>query len=50
MNGYVEDRATELDKTLFNLSVSFICHSDYAKASSSLIYYSGIHGYNVDYK
>jgi hypothetical protein len=50
MNGYVEDRAMELDKALLNLSVSLICHSDYAKAPSSLIYYSGIRGYNVDYK
>ena len=50
MNGYVKDRAMELDKALLNLSVSLICHSDYAKAPSSLIYYSGIRGYNVDYK
>src|SRR5579859_3995318 len=50
MNKYMKDRAMELDKVLLDLSVSFICHSDYAKAPSSLIYYSGIRGYNVDYK
>src|SRR5579859_7549542 len=50
MNGYTEDQSTELDKALLELSVSFICHSDYAKAPSSLIYYTGIRGYNVDYK
>src|SRR5579859_4083415 len=50
MNGYIEDRATELNKALWNLSVSLICHSDYAKTPSSLIYYSGIRRYNVDYK
>ena len=50
MNGYTEDQSTELDKALLELSVSFICHSDYTKAPSSLIYYTGIRGYNVDYK
>jgi hypothetical protein len=50
MNGYTEDQSTELEHALFNLSVSLICHSDYAKEPSSLIYYTGIRGYNVDYK
>ena len=50
MNQYTEDQATELEQALFNLSVSLICHSDYAKEPSSLIYYTGIRGYNVDYK
>jgi hypothetical protein len=50
MNGYAEDQSMELDEALLELSVSFICHSDYAKAPSSLIYYAGIRGYNVDYK
>ena len=45
-----QDQAEELETLLFNLSVSLICHSDYAKEPSSLIYYSGVRGYNVDYK
>ena len=50
MNQYAEDQAEELENALFNLSVSLICHSDYAKEPSSLIYYTGIRGYNVEYK
>ena len=47
---YTEDQTEELEAALFNLSVTLICHSDYAKEPSSLIYYTGIRGYNVDYK
>ena len=50
LNKYTDDQAKELEDALFNLSISFICHSDYAKEPSSLIYYTGIRGYNVDYK
>src|SRR5579859_7479666 len=50
MQDYAEDLADELYETLFKLSVTLICHSDYAKQLSSLIYYIGIQGYNVDYK
>ena len=50
LNDYTEDQAQELEQALFKLFVSLICHSDYAKASSSLIYYTGVRGYNVDYK
>src|SRR5437763_9780436 len=50
MNRYTEDQVLQLEQALFNLSVSLICHSDYAKEPSSLIYYTGIRGYNVDYK
>src|SRR4051812_37207020 len=50
MNQYTEDQALQLEQALFNLSVSLICHSDYAKEPSSLIYYTRIHGYNIDYK
>jgi hypothetical protein len=50
LNRYTEDQAQELEQALFKLSISFITHSDYAKAPSSLIYYSGVRGYNVDYK
>ena len=50
MHEYMEDRAEELEAALFKLSVALVCHSDYAKESSSLIYYTGIRGYNVEYK
>jgi hypothetical protein len=50
LNEYTDDQAQELQQALFKLSISFICHSDYAKAPSSLIYYTGVRGYNVDYK
>jgi hypothetical protein len=50
LNDYTEDDAQELEQVLFKLSVSLICHSDYAKAPSSLIYYTGVRGYNIDYK
>lgn len=44
-----EDQAEELEMLLFKLSVSLICHSDYAEQASSLIYYSGVRGFNADY-
>ena len=50
LNDYTEDQADVLRQILFDLSVALIMHSDYAKASSSLTYYTGIRGYNVDYK
>jgi len=50
LNDYTEDDVQELEQASFRLSVSLICHSDYAKAPSSLIYYTGVRGYNVDYK
>jgi len=50
MNQHTEDQVEELETLLFNLFVSLICHSDYAKEPSSLIYYTGVRGYNVDYK
>lgn len=50
INSHMEDQMEQLEILLFNLSVSLICHSDYAKEPSSLIYYSGVRGYNVDYK
>jgi len=50
MTDYEENDYDDLYELLFKLSVSLICHSDYAKETSSLIYYVGIRGYNVDYK
>jgi hypothetical protein len=40
----------ELYDLILSLSVALICHSDYARERSSLIYYSGVRGYNVEYK
>jgi hypothetical protein len=40
----------ELMHVLLKLSVALICHSDYALEKSSLVYYSGVRGYNVDNK
>jgi hypothetical protein len=39
-----------LQKTLLELSISLICHSDYSRTRSSLIYFTGVLGYNVDWK
>ncbi len=50
IHDYTEDQTDALYELLFELSVALICHSDYTKQLSSLIYYTGIHGYNVDYK
>jgi hypothetical protein len=40
----------ELYDLVSRLSVALICHSDYARERSSLIYYSGVRGYNTEYK
>lgn len=50
VQSYTEDEAEDLELLLFNVSVALICHSDYAKEPSSLIHYTGVRGYNVDYK
>ena len=39
-----------IDKKVLELSVLLIKHSDYASQQSSLIYFSGVLGYNVDWK
>ncbi len=39
-----------LYEALLSLAVSLICHSDYSRARSSLIYFTGVLGYNVDWK
>jgi len=46
---YNQDKAMDLRAQLLNLSVSLICHSDYARQRSSLIVYTGIRGYNVEF-
>lgn len=50
IDDYDENQGKALYDLLFELSIALICHSDYAKESSSLIYYTGVRGYNVDYK
>ena len=47
-NSYDNER--ELDNALLELCTSLICHSDYSHVESSLIYFCGIMGYNVDHK
>src|SRR5438876_3054497 len=41
---------SEIDKKIFELSVLLIQHSDYAKERSSLIYFTGVLGYNLEWK
>jgi hypothetical protein len=50
IDSHEEDQMEEFEILLFKFFVSLICHLDYAKEPSSLIYYSGVRGYNVDYK
>jgi hypothetical protein len=40
----------ELYDLVSHVSVVLICHSDYTRERSSLIYYSRIRGYNTEYK
>jgi hypothetical protein len=40
----------QLHLALLELSVSLICHSDYSHVKSSLVYFTGVCGYNVDWK
>jgi hypothetical protein len=40
----------QLSKALLGLSVSLICYSDYAHVKLSLIYFTGVLGYNVKWK
>ena len=47
---YTPDNKDMLCKLLFDFSVACICHSDYAKERSSLILFTGVRGYNVEYK
>jgi hypothetical protein len=44
------DVDSEIEKKIFELSVLLIQHSDYAKERSSLIYFTGVMGYNVEWK
>ena len=41
---------TEIDKKILQLSILLIQHSDYAKERSSLIYFTGVLGYNIEWK
>ena len=44
------DVDSEIEKKIFELSVLLIQHSDYAKEQSSLIYFTGVLGYNLEWK
>src|SRR5579859_3173498 len=44
------DMHEKLMDMLLKLSIALICHSDYTHQKSSLIYYSGVRGYNVENK
>jgi len=44
------DVDSEIEKKIFELSVLLIQHSDYAKERSSLIYFTGVLGYNLEWK
>jgi len=46
---YDPDQEMELRSLLLKLSTALICHSDYARQRSSLIMYTGIRGYNVEF-
>ena len=39
---------SEIENKILQLSVLLIQHSDYAKKRSSLIYFTGVLGYNVE--
>ena len=45
-----DDDEPTLDTKVFELSVLLIQHSDYASQKSSLIYFCGVMGYNIEYK
>jgi hypothetical protein len=45
-----EDDEAGLERSLLDLFTKLICHSDYAKERSSLIYFTGVMGYNVEWK
>ena len=44
------DVDSEIEKKIFELSVLLIKHSDYTKEWSSLIYFTGVLGYNLQWK
>src|SRR5436190_23634002 len=44
------DVDSEIEKKIFELSVLLIQHSDYTKEQSSLIYFTGVLGYNLQWK
>ena len=40
----------KIEKKILELSILLIQHSDYAKERSSLVYFMGVLGYNVEWK
>ena len=47
---YETDDELEIQAKILDLSILLIQQSDYAKERSSLIYFTGILGYNLDWK
>src|SRR5436190_14444928 len=41
---------SEIEKKILELSILLIQHSDYAKEHSSLVYFTGVLEYNVEWK
>ena len=41
---------SKIEKKILELSILLIQHSDYAKERSSLVYFTGVLGYNVEWK
>src|SRR5437762_3290015 len=41
---------SKIEKKILELSVLLIQHSDYAKERSSLVYFTGVLGYNIEWK
>ena len=48
--GLLDEEESVLDAKVLELSVLLIRHSDYASQKSSLIYFSGVMGYKVEWK
>src|ERR1700737_2990499 len=48
LDGIVEDNV--IDQRIVELSILLIQHSDYAKEQSSLVYFCGVLGFNVEWK
>src|SRR5205809_6729211 len=47
---YETDDDLEIQAKILDLSILLIQHSDYAKERSSLIYFTGVLGYNLEWK
>ena len=50
INQFNEMNNSEIEKKTLQLSVLLIQHSDYAKEQCSLVYFTGVLGYNIEWK